>query len=61
VKKVTCGSSRKRRMNKMAVALKDVKNEAREKNLHLVPNQNKDKKVEYQFPYDDMYLLYDTS
>jgi hypothetical protein len=43
----------------MAVALKDVKNEAREKNLHLVPNQNKDKKVEYQFPYDDMYLLYD--
>jgi|BioPla2DNA2_1021312.scaffolds.fasta_scaffold471314_1 hypothetical protein len=46
-------------MNKMAVALKDVKNEAREKKLHLVPNQNKDKKVEYQFPYDDMYLLYD--
>ncbi|HHV35120.1 MAG TPA: hypothetical protein GXX59_06025 [Syntrophomonadaceae bacterium] len=43
----------------MAVALKDVKKEAREKNLRLAPDQDKVKKVEYQFPYDDMYLLYD--
>jgi len=42
----------------MAVALKDVEKKEMEKNLRLVP-QTKTERVEYEFPYDDLYLLYD--
>lgn len=44
----------------MAVVLKDVRKETEEKNLKLVSNQKANAgKVVYEFPYDDMYLLYD--
>ncbi|MGB4504886.1 MAG: hypothetical protein WBI44_08335 [Syntrophaceticus sp.] len=43
----------------MAVVLKKEKENIQEKNLHLVPKTNKVEKVEYEFPYDDMYLLYE--
>lgn len=42
----------------MALTLKDVEKKEREKTLTLVP-QTKTKRVEYEFPYDDLYLLYD--
>ncbi|MDD2556404.1 MAG: hypothetical protein PHX16_02570 [Syntrophaceticus sp.] len=46
----------------MAVALKDMKTRTekkQEKNLQLAPNSKKAERIEYKFPYDDMYLLYD--
>lgn len=43
----------------MAVALKNIDKEAQKKNLRLVPDSKKTEKVEYEFPYNDMYLLYD--
>lgn len=45
-------------MTKMAVALKDVEREAREKHLRLVEGKAKKERVDYEFPYDEMYYLY---
>ena len=42
----------------MAVVLKEVAKEDKKETLKLVPKQE-EKKVQYEFPYDDMYLLYD--
>lgn len=46
----------------MAVALEDMKTKTekkQEKNLQLAPNTKKAERIEYEFPYDDLYLLYD--
>ena len=45
-------------LTKMAVALKDMERKAREKRLTLVDAKTREGKVEYEFPYDDMYHLY---
>ena len=42
----------------MAVALKVMERKAREKRLTLVDAKTREGKVEYEFPYDDMYHLY---
>ena len=44
----------------MAVALKDMERRAweKEKRLTLVEAKKSEMKVEYEFPYDDMYQLY---
>ncbi|MDR9757133.1 MAG: hypothetical protein ACN4A7_09205 [Thermacetogeniaceae bacterium] len=42
----------------MAVVLKEAVKEVKKENLRLAPKQE-DKKIQYEFPYDDMYLLYD--
>jgi hypothetical protein len=42
----------------MAVALKEIAKEGKKGNLKLAPKQEV-KKIQYEFPYDDMYLLYD--
>ena len=42
----------------MAVVLKEVEKEVKNETLRLVPKQE-DKKIEYEFPYDYLYLLYD--
>jgi hypothetical protein len=42
----------------MAVAIKDMEKRVREKHLKLVDTKTKNERVEYEFPYDDMYLLY---
>jgi len=45
---------------RMAVALKKVHREVKEEALRVVPKPEGDrKKVQYEFPYDDLYLLYD--
>ena len=43
----------------MAVAIKEMEKKVREKHLKLVDTKAENKRVEYEFPYDDMYLLYD--
>lgn len=43
----------------MAVVLKDIDREAKEKHLTIIPHPKVGERVEYEFPYDDMYLLYD--
>ena len=47
----------------MAVALKDInekrEGKSQEKNLQLAPKPNKAEKSNYEFPYNDIYLLYD--
>jgi hypothetical protein len=47
----------------MAVALKDMnkkrQEKRQEKNLQLAPKPNKAEKNDYEFPYNDLYLLYD--
>lgn len=43
----------------MAVVLKNTNKDVPGKNLRLVPNAKKLEKIEYEFPYDDMYLLYE--
>jgi hypothetical protein len=45
-------------VTKMAVAIKDMEKKVREKHLKLVDTKEKKERVEYEFPYDDMYLLY---
>lgn len=42
----------------MAVAIKEMERKVREKNLTLVDTKTKNERVEYEFPYDDLYLLY---
>lgn len=42
----------------MAVVLKEVENEVKKETLQLAPQQE-DKKIQYEFPYNDLYLLYD--
>jgi hypothetical protein len=42
----------------MAVVLKDMESKVQEKHLTLVETKAKEERVEYEFPYDDMYLLY---
>ncbi|MFY9140214.1 MAG: hypothetical protein WBJ83_07750 [Thermacetogeniaceae bacterium] len=44
----------------MAVVLKEVvkEKEVKKENLQLAPKQE-NKKIQYEFPYDDLYLLYD--
>ena len=42
----------------MAVALKDLEGKAWERGLTLVEAKPREGKVEYEFPYDDMYQLY---
>lgn len=44
----------------MAVALEKVREEAKKEALRVVPKpEGECEKVQYEFPYDDMYLLYD--
>jgi hypothetical protein len=45
-------------LTKMAVALKDIERKAREKHLRLVEGKAKKERVDYEFPYDEMYYLY---
>jgi len=42
----------------MAVVLKEIEQEVKKETLQLVPQQE-DKRIQYEFPYDDLYLLYD--
>ena len=42
----------------MAVAIKEMEMKVREKHLKLVGTKTSNERVEYEFPYDDMYLLY---
>lgn len=43
----------------MAVALKEMDRRAKERHLTIAPCPKAEEKVEYQFPYDEMYFLYD--
>jgi hypothetical protein len=45
-------------LTKMAVALKDMERKAREKHLTLVDAKAREERMKYEFPYDDMYHLY---
>ena len=42
----------------MAVAIKEMERKVRETQLKLVDAKAKNERMEYEFPYDDMYLLY---
>jgi hypothetical protein len=43
----------------MAVVLKKTYADVNETKATLTPVPAKEKKIEYEFPYDEMYLLYD--
>ncbi|MGB4503883.1 MAG: hypothetical protein WBI44_03175 [Syntrophaceticus sp.] len=44
----------------MAVALKEMNRRNKERYLTIAPcPKAEEKKMEYEFPYDEMYLLYD--
>lgn len=47
-------------LRKMAVALKEMNRRNKERYLTIAPcPKAEEKKMEYEFPYDEMYLLYD--
>lgn len=46
-------------LSKVAVALKEMDRRAKERHLTIAPCPKAEEKVEYQFPYDEMYFLYD--
>ena len=59
MKEITSTSLKIRKgLTKMAVAIKEMEKKVRETHLELVDAKAKDERVEYEFPYDDLYLLY---
>ncbi|MDD2556146.1 MAG: hypothetical protein PHX16_04165 [Syntrophaceticus sp.] len=42
----------------MAIAWKEMERKAEQKHLKLVPHHKAEERVEYEYPYDDLYYLY---